>query len=41
VSAYLLAGGDITVERLQNKEVANAAMEDGWLNAEFDVGVIE
>ena len=41
VLAYLLASGKITAERLQNQDIDTAAMEDGWLNAEFNVGVIE
>ena len=41
VAAFMTAGGEITADRLQNQEVATAAIDDGWLNAMFDVGVIE
>jgi hypothetical protein len=41
VSDYLMTAGGITAERLQAQDVSTAAMEDGWLNAMFDVGVTE
>ncbi|MES2625235.1 MAG: DUF748 domain-containing protein [Pseudomonadota bacterium] len=41
VSAFLVSGGEVTTERLQNQDVATADITDGWLNAMFDLAVVE
>jgi hypothetical protein len=41
VSTLLLASGMVAADRLQNEDAETAAIEDGWLSAMFDVGVIE
>lgn len=41
VSEWMLANGEVAADRLRNAEVEAAPIEDNWLNAAFDVDVVQ